>query len=128
MRIMPVSVLSRPERRPIGPHGIPARTAGLITLVGGVVILAAGMARAQQSPSPNQPLAIPDQVRMRPPCPLIVPARDAALQPLRIPPAQVPAKNAMGCLSPADAAAYGPDGCPIRLCGQASGTMPLPKL
>ena len=122
------TVLSRPERRPIGPRCLPGSRTGLIALAAGVAILAAGTARAQKSPSPNQPVAIPDQVRMRPPCPLIVPTGDAALQPLRIPPAQVRAKNAMGCLSPADAAAYGPDGCPIRLCGQDSGTMPLPKL
>jgi len=97
----------------------------LIVLLGGCALLGAGSLRAQQSPSPNQPVAIPDQVRMQRACPLIVPQKDFALQPLRIPPAQVPMKNAMGCLSPADAI-YGPDGCPARLCGKGAGTMPLP--
>ncbi|PZV02560.1 MAG: hypothetical protein DCF24_01775 [Cyanobium sp.] len=48
-------------------------------------------------------------------CPLLVPREEAFLQPKRLPPAQVPAKNAAGCLSPADAI-YAPDGCPLRLC------------
>jgi len=100
-----------------------ARAVGL--LAGAAAILVAGAVGAQQSPSPNQPLAIPDQVRMGPTCPLIVPRQDFALQPLRLPPAQVPAKNAVGCLSPADAL-YGPDGCPVKLCKESSGTVPLP--
>lgn len=98
-----------------------------ILLAGCCALLGGGAVRAQQSPSPNQPLAIPDQVRLQRACPLIVPQKDFALQPLRIPPAQVPMKNAMGCLSPADAI-YGPDGCPAKLCGKGAGTMPLPPL
>jgi hypothetical protein len=31
----------------------------------------------------------------------------------------------MGCLSAADAI-YGKDGCPIKLCGEASGSFQLP--
>ena len=58
-------------------------------------------------------------------CPLIVPPQSAILQPRRIRPDQVAAKNAMGCLSPDDAI-YGPDGCPQRMCGPASGTFALP--
>lgn len=58
-------------------------------------------------------------------CPLLVKPSDAALQPLRIPPAQVAAKNKLGCLSSADAI-YGPDGCPTKLCGAGKGVIPLP--
>ena len=58
-------------------------------------------------------------------CPLIVPASQAELQPLRIRPSQVAGKNARGCLSPADAI-YGPDGCPQRLCGGNAGVIQLP--
>ena len=60
-------------------------------------------------------------------CPLIVPAGVTELQPLRIPASQVIAKNARGCLSPADAV-YGPDGCPRRLCGADAGVIQLPPL
>jgi hypothetical protein len=58
-------------------------------------------------------------------CPLVVPARDAELQPLRLHPSQVPRKNARGCLSPADAT-YAADGCPQRLCGRNAGVIQLP--
>ena len=58
-------------------------------------------------------------------CPLIVPASQAELQPLRIRREQVAGKNARGCLSPADAI-YGPDGCPQRLCGGNAGVIQLP--
>ena len=37
------------------------------------------------------------------------------LQPKRLKPQEVKAKNAAGCLSPADAI-YGADGCPLKLC------------
>jgi hypothetical protein len=56
-----------------------------------------------------------------PPCRLIVPVKDAPLQPLHLHPAQVPLKNSFGCLSAADAV-YGADGCPKRLCGTAKGS------
>jgi hypothetical protein len=58
-------------------------------------------------------------------CPLIVPANQAELQPLRIRPDQVAGKNARGCLSPADAV-YRLDGCPQRLCGSNAGVIQLP--
>jgi hypothetical protein len=58
---------------------------------------------------------------------LLVPASDRALQPLRIAPSQVAMKNSMGCLSPADASLYGPDGCPVKLCKLPQGTVPLPQ-
>jgi hypothetical protein len=60
-------------------------------------------------------------------CALNVPAGLAELQPLRIPAKQVAAKNARGCLSPADAI-YGADGCPLRLCGSDAGVIQLPPL
>jgi len=60
-----------------------------------------------------------------PPCPLLASPGNTVdptlLQPMRIRPQQVKAKNAMGCLSPSDAI-YGPDGCPLRFCGPNSGT------
>ena len=75
---------------------------------------------------PSQPQAISGPRPQIPPCPLIVPPPFFALQPLHIPPAQVPLKNSFGCLSPDDAV-YGPDGCPRRLCGTKLGTkIPLP--
>jgi hypothetical protein len=67
----------------------------------------------------------PAQQRLSSQCPLIVPESAANLQPRRIEPSQVQAKNAMGCLSPSDAI-YGPDGCPLKPCGPGSGTFQLP--
>jgi hypothetical protein len=66
------------------------------------------------------------QVLPKPACPLVVPASQKLLQPRRIQPNQVQAKNAMGCLSPADAV-YGADGCPLRMCGAEAGVIQLPK-
>jgi hypothetical protein len=48
-------------------------------------------------------------------CPLLVPSEMPFLQPKRLKPGEVKAKNASGCLSPADAI-YGADGCPLQLC------------
>jgi hypothetical protein len=59
-------------------------------------------------------------------CPLIVSPSQAEIQPLRIKPSQVNAKNARGCLSPSDAV-YGTDGCPRRLCGPEAGVIQLPE-
>ena len=67
---------------------------------------------------PGQPQAISGPPPPIAPCPLIVPVREAALQPLHLHPSQVPLKNSFGCLSPSDAI-YGADGCPKRLCGTA---------
>ena len=67
---------------------------------------------------PGQPKAISGPPPPIAPCPLIVPVREAALQPLHLHPTQVPLKNSFGCLSPSDAI-YGADGCPKRLCGTA---------
>ena len=65
------------------------------------------------------------QQRLAGQCPLIVRKDQQILQPRPIPPAQVAGKNAMGCLSAADAI-YGKDGCPIKLCAEASGSFQLP--
>lgn len=59
-------------------------------------------------------------------CPLLVKPSEAGLQPLRIAPNQVEAKNRLGCLSSSDAI-YGPDGCPKQLCGGGRGVIPLPE-
>jgi hypothetical protein len=73
-------------------------------------------------------VAMPAQANgLRSGCPLIVPQGLAELQPLRIPANQVAAKNARGCLSPADGI-YGADGCPLRLCGSDAGVIQLPPL
>ena len=48
-------------------------------------------------------------------CRLLVPSDMPFLQPKRLKPGEVKAKNASGCLSPADAI-YGADGCPLKLC------------
>jgi hypothetical protein len=58
-------------------------------------------------------------------CRLVVPAKQSVLQPKRLRPSQVQSKNAMGCLSPADAI-YGANGCPLRLCGPNAGVIQLP--
>lgn len=85
---------------------------------------------AASTPKPqakaNQPEAIDNGGLLPPPCPLIVPPQVPALQPIRIQPSQVAAKNRMGCLSAADAF-YGPDGCPLRLCPASSGAFPAGK-
>ncbi len=84
---------------------------GIAIAVGGLLGGIQGQARAQGLP--------------KPPCPLVVPASQKLLQPRRIQPNQVQAKNAMGCLSPADAV-YGSDGCPLRMCGAEAGVIELP--
>lgn len=48
-------------------------------------------------------------------CPLVVPSQASFLQPKRLRPEEVMAKNAAGCLSAADAI-YRADGCPLKLC------------
>ena len=93
--------------------------------VGVGVTWSAPGARAQESPSPNQPVAIDGPAALVPsPCKLVVPKSEAVVQPMKIRPADVPLKNRLGCLSPADAV-YGPDGCPVRLCGPTKGVFPL---
>ncbi len=93
-----------------------------------LVLLAAtsrGAVLAQESSSPNQPLAIDGEAALVPsPCKLVVPPGQSVLQPLKIRPEQVPLKNRLGCLSPADAL-YGPDGCPLKLCGPNKGAFSL---
>ena len=86
----------------------------LVVALAGTGLLGAsqGSAQAQALPKPS--------------CPLVVPASQTLLQPRRIQPDQVKAKNAMGCLSPADAV-YGADGCPLRLCGPDAGVIQLPE-
>ena len=112
------------QHSPEFPRGL--RRSSLSVLLFGLVLAAGVPPVRAQTPSPNQPLAI--QGLPPEPCPLLVAGADPALQPLRIAPSQVARKNAVGCLSPADAAVYGPDGCPVRLCTAPQGTMPLPQL
>lgn len=77
------------------------------------------------TPGTGTPPAIQPGTLPTNPCPLIVAPADAAMQPLRIPAADVAKKNRAGCLSPSDAI-YGSDGCPLRLCSPAAGVIPLP--
>ncbi|MFM8525950.1 MAG: hypothetical protein ACKOCM_10075 [Cyanobacteriota bacterium] len=53
-------------------------------------------------------------------CPALLPSYENFLEPMPLRPQDVPAKNAKGCLSPADAI-YGTDGCPKKLCPQPKG-------
>lgn len=94
-------------------------------LLATAALLAVAAAPASaQGPSPNQPQAIPAPPAYNlPPCPRLGPA--GTIQPLRIQPRQVAAKNKMGCLSAEDAV-YGPDGCPIRFCGTRTPRLALP--
>lgn len=88
------------------------------------LLLAAATPVGAQGPSPNQPQAIPAPPGLNlPPCPRLGPS--GTIQPLRIQPRQVAAKNRMGCLSAEDAV-YGPDGCPIRFCGTQTPRLALP--
>ena len=116
----------RPTRDVGGPVASRQLRRPLALALAGFSLVLAGLSARAQSPSPNQPLAIDGLPP--PPCPRLVPDSDAALQPLRIQPSQVARKNAVGCLSPADAALYGPDGCPVKLCHPPQGTVPLPQL
>ena len=97
--------------------------AGLACLAVGAESLAGSV---QDTPSPNQPLAIDGPAALVPsPCRLLVPQSQSVLQPMKIRPEQVPLKNRLGCLSPADAI-YGADGCPLKLCGKGQGAFQLP--
>lgn len=112
------------RRRTSSLLGLTAQAALLTGLVAGAPARAADPASsanptAGQAPAEVAPLSGPA-------CRLLVPASQSELQPLRIKPQQVAEKNARGCLSPADAI-YGPDGCPLRLCGRQAGVIQLPE-
>ena len=85
---------------------------GLAIAGGGLLGSFNGQAQAQALP--------------KPPCPLVVLPSQKLFQPRRIQTNQVQAKNAMGCLSPADAV-YGADGCPLRMCGPEAVVIQLPN-
>lgn len=87
-----------------------ARRLALLGLGGGMLMLP-----VQAAPQP--PLNGAAAPRS---CSALLPGDQSFLEPLRLRPQDVPAKNAMGCLSPADAI-YGLDGCPTRLCPQPKG-------
>ena len=101
---------------------------GGLCAVGLLLLTAAGVqaqTKADITGGPT-PAAINSRVtRPANSCPLIVSPANAAVQPLRIAPSAVAAKNRIGCLSGADAI-YGPDGCPLKLCGTNQGVIPLP--
>lgn len=117
---MPRSVQSRANARPQARlRCLPGPFTGLA----GLCLVGATAAWAQ-APAASQPV-VDFRGLTPPPCPLVVPVSDAVLQPLRLQPAQVADKNAMGCLSAADAI-DGPEGCPLQLCSTAQGTLPMP--
>ena len=108
-----------PQRRLVG--GLNAVLLG--SALAGVGLLAGSWSAAQaQDQDPAQAQA---QAVIKSSCPLVVPPDQSLLQPKRISPDQVKGKNAMGCLSPADAV-YRADGCPLRLCGANAGVIQLP--
>ena len=92
--------------------GLDAVVLGLAIAGGGLLGGFPGQAQSQGLPKPS--------------CPLVVPPSQKLFQPRLIQPNQVQAKNAMGCLSPADAV-YGADGCPLRMCGPNAGVIQLPE-
>lgn len=89
-----------------------------------VLVAAGAQAQAPVQPPGQAPIQskagelLPDRYTKG--CKLLVPADAPYLQPKRLKPQEVPAKNAAGCLSPADAI-YGADGCPLRLCPNPQG-------
>ena len=91
----------------------PPRLTGLLILLA-LAPLAAG------AQPPTRPINTSLPQRYTQSCPLLVPADAPYLQPKRLKPQEVPAKNAAGCLSPSDAV-YGPDGCPLKLCPNPTG-------
>jgi hypothetical protein len=112
--------------QPMGKHGQGARPglAEALALLAALELLSLSGAGLAQTPSPNQPEAIqPRDGLTPPPCPRIGPP--GTIQPLRIQPQQVKAKNARGCLSAEDAL-YAPDGCPTRFCGPRIPRLQLP--
>lgn len=142
---MALSSAAPPLHQPKGPSGahghslrhgsaglaaIRRATAAALLAALGTTLLgpATGPARAQ-TPSPNQPEAIGPSTAPLEACPRLPPTPESNLQPLQLKPEQVPGKNAMGCLSAADAI-YGPDGCPLRRCTRAESLrrmqFPLP--
>ena len=100
-----------PARLPLAAQLLPNLSLAALSLSAIALGAWAGPSQAQSAPKPT--------------CPLVVPANQQVLQPKRIKPEQVKAKNALGCLSPADAV-YGADGCPLRLCGPNAGVIQLP--
>jgi len=129
---------ARQERRQLGPTGLALGT--LLAQPAVLVLSAAGglglvqpfvIAPVHASPRPVQGSALAQvgapgpglgQVmdngivpRNGPSCPLVVPSEVSFLQPKRLRPDEVKAKNAAGCLSAADAI-YRADGCPLKLC------------
>jgi len=103
---------------PIGRRGL---TGLLMALPALLCAMAAGAAQPVApllrpgSERPKQ--AIPAGADALPSCPRLNQQDPAAIQPLRLDPAQVALKNRIGCLSMQDAI-YGRDGCPLRLCGE----------
>jgi len=135
---------ARQERRQLDPTGLAlvtvlaqpvvlAQPAALVLSAAGVLGLVQPFVTApvQASPRPVQGSALAQvgapgpglgQVmdngivpRNGPSCPLVVPSEVSFLQPKRLRPDEVKAKNAAGCLSAADAI-YRADGCPLKLC------------
>lgn len=118
---------------PIGRRGLAQLVVAFPAILCAMGIPATGMASTALAAEPGQPeapvppllrpgmerpkQAIPPGAAALPSCPRLNPQDPAAIQPLRLDPAQVALKNRIGCLSMQDAI-YGRDGCPLRLCGE----------
>jgi hypothetical protein len=104
---------------PIGRRGLTGLVLTFTALLGAMAAGAVAQPVAPQlKPGVERPKqAIPPGAAALPSCPLLNPQDPAAIQPLRLDPAQVALKNRIGCLSMQDAI-YGRDGCPLRLCGE----------
>lgn len=86
----------------------PQRSVSRALLAAGLALMApAFIGPAQAAPAIDLPRS----------CPALLPKDQGFLEPMRLSPQEVAAKNARGCLSPGDAI-YGPDGCPTKLCPQ----------
>jgi len=105
-------------------RGACPRPPGLLLVWLALSLAAAGAVRTQ-SPSPGQRPAI--QAMPTEACPRLS-GVEAVLQPCASSPSQVAMKTPLGCLSPADGALYGPEGCPLKRCRSSQGLLPLPEL
>ncbi len=114
---------ARQDRLQVAPNLLALGSALLLAgLLGAPEAPAAAAPALGQIPAQGQPgagqlqgLYGDDLPRQGSRCPLLVPSDMPFLQPKRLKPGEVKAKNASGCLSPADAI-YGADGCPLKLC------------
>ena len=119
---MSIMARARQGRRQLGPRLLALATVlaqpgalGLAAALG--LPQASALAQVGSTPGPGLGQVMDNGIvpRLGSSCPLVVPSQVSFLQPKRLKPEEVKAKNAAGCLSAADAI-YGADGCPLKLC------------